>query len=63
VTAVPDVVVKWKTPALVVASVRDGLAGVADVRRTAAGWTCSCGKHSCVHVATVRALTAEAVAR
>ena len=62
-TAVPGVVVKWRTPGLIVASVRDGLAGVADVRWTqSVGFSCSCGKQGCVHAAAVRRLV-EATAK
>jgi len=51
-------VVKWRTPGVIAAAVRDG-AGIHDVRwaRTT-GWSCTCteGAH-CAHVAAVRSST------
>jgi hypothetical protein len=58
-----DLIIKWRTPALIVAYVRDPVAGVVEVRWTGggAGWHCTCPEYSCHHIAAVRTVTAEKV--
>lgn len=56
-----DVRVKWQTPRITAASVRDA-AGVHDVRRDVRrdlyrGWRCSCSSEGCAHVEAVRRFT------
>jgi hypothetical protein len=57
---VADVCIRWRTPSLVSASVRD-VDGIVDVRWTGySGWSCSCSdEYGCVHILAVRQLTAE----
>lgn len=58
-----EVVICWRTPGVVSASVRDS-AGVWDVRwTTSQGWTCSCPEPCCCHVSAVKALTIEEPSR
>jgi hypothetical protein len=54
-----DLTVKWRTPDLIVASVRDDIAGVVDVRwSSGAGWSCTCRDElNCCHVPAVQQLT------
>jgi hypothetical protein len=55
-----DVLIKWRTPGLIVGSVHDP-DGIFDVRRDVLrGWTCSCAGIECVHVAAVQGVTDEA---
>ena len=57
--ATAAVLVTWRTPGVIAASVRDA-AGILDVRWSRlAGWSCSgCpDEHRCHHVAAVRQLT------
>jgi len=52
-----DVVISWKTPGVVSATVRDDR-GVWDVRWSAStGWSCTCAEPGCAHAAAVRQLT------
>jgi hypothetical protein len=57
-----NVLIKWKTPGLIVGSVRDPDGGIFDVQRDPSrGWSCSCAGLGCVHVAAVRDVTDEAM--
>jgi hypothetical protein len=53
-----DVCVRWKTPSLISASVRDAAAGIVDIRWTGyGGWSCSCRDECCAHISAVRQIT------
>jgi hypothetical protein len=54
------VVIRWRTPGVTAASVRDA-DGIFDVRWTSStGWDCSCPEEfACHHVAAVRQLTVD----
>ncbi len=57
-----DIAIRWRTPATVVAAVRDPVSRVVDVRWTCgAGWSCTCADPRCCHIAAVRAVAAEEV--
>jgi len=52
-----DVVITWRTPGVICASVRDDR-GVVDVRWSGStGWSCSCGDLACHHIEAVRQTT------
>ena len=56
-----EVVIRWRTPGVVAASVRDPVAGIVEVRHSGStGWTCTaCGDLVCHHISAVKALVAQ----
>jgi hypothetical protein len=61
-SAAADICVRWVTPSLISASVRDAAVGVVDIRWTSyGGWTCTCMDKCCHHIARVKSLTMAAV--
>jgi hypothetical protein len=55
---VDTVVITWRTPSLIAASVLDPEAGVVDVRLADGLWTCACRQEFwCCHVSALKSLT------